>query len=159
MSVGISGTYESTLGQNNPIRYRGYYYDSETSLYYLNSRYYDSNVCRFINADGYVNANGNLVGFNMFAYCGNNPVSRVDYTGQFWSEICNFFKTAVAEIGYAIGLMSPAYAGCGGMAIVDGPLPFGDIIALAGAAVITVGAIGYGIYRAVKAPAVSIPKA
>ncbi len=114
---------------------------------------------RFINADGYVNANGNLVGFNMFAYCGNNPVSRVDYTGQFWSEICNFFKTAVAEIGYAIGLMSPAYAGCGGMAIVDGPLPFGDIIALAGAAVITVGAIGYGIYRAVKAPAVSIPKA
>ena len=50
----ISGTYASTLGQNNPIRYRGYYYDSETSLYYLNSRYYDSNVGRFINADMYV---------------------------------------------------------------------------------------------------------
>ena len=47
----ISGTYASTPGQNNPIRYRGYYYDSETSLYYLNSRYYDTAMRRFINAD------------------------------------------------------------------------------------------------------------
>ena len=154
----ISGTYASTLGQNNPIRYRGYYYDSETGFYYVSSRYYDPEIGRWINADGYVSTGQGVLGNNMFAYCGNNPVNRVDHTGQFWSEICNFVKTAVAEIGYAIGLMSPAYAGCGGMAIVDGPLPFGDIIALAGAAVITVGAIGYGIYQAAQAPAISIPK-
>ena len=94
----------------------------------------------------------------MFAYCGNNPVNRVDYTGQFWSEIWEFAKTAVTEIGKAMGLMSPAYAGCGGAAVADGPLPFGDIAAVAGAALLTVGAIGYGIYQAAQAPAISIPK-
>ena len=78
----ISGTNRSAL--YNPFAYRGYYYDSETSLYYLNSRYYDSNVGRFINADGYVNVNGDIIGFNMFAYCGNNPVNRVDHSGRFW---------------------------------------------------------------------------
>ena len=159
MPVDISGTYASTLGQNNPIRYRGYYYDSETGFYYLNSRYYDPEIGRWINSDGYVSTGQGVLGNNMFAYCGKNPVNRVDHTGQFWSEIWEFAKTAVAEIGYAIGLMSPAYAGCGGMAIVDGPLPFGDIVAAAGVALLTVGAIGYGIYQAAQAPAISIPKA
>ena len=65
----------------NPFRYRGYYYDTELGLYYLNSRYYDSNTGRFLNADGYINANGDLIGFNMFAYCSNNPVMLVDHTG------------------------------------------------------------------------------
>ena len=95
----------------------------------------------------------------MFAYCGNNPVNKVDHTGQFWSEICEFAKTAVAEIGKAMGVMSPAYAGCGGVAVADGPLPLGNIAAAVGAALLTVGAIGYGIYQATQAPAVSIPKA
>ena len=94
----------------------------------------------------------------MFAYCGNNPVNRVDYTGLIFSEIWEFAKTAVAEIGKAMGVMSPAYAGCGGAALGDGPLPFGDIAGLAGAALLTVGAIGYGIYQAAQAPTISIPK-
>ena len=55
--------------------------------------------------------------------------------------------------------MSPAYAGCGGVAVADGPLPFGDIAAISGAALITVGAIGYGIYQAATAPApIAIPE-
>ena len=95
----------------------------------------------------------------MFAYCGNNPVNRVDHTGHFWSAIWGFVKTVVSEIGKAIGVMSPAYAGCGGSALVDGPLPFGDIVGLIGAALLTAGAIGYGIYQAARAPSVSIPKA
>ena len=67
----------------NPIRYRGYYYDFETDFYYLQSRYYDPAMGRFINADGYINANGDMLGFNMFAYCSNNPVMYLDYSGQF----------------------------------------------------------------------------
>ena len=100
-----------------------------------------------------------VLGCNMFAYCGNNPVNRVDPTGQFWTEIWEFVETAVTEIGKAMGVMSPAYAECGKAAVADGPLPFGDIAAVAGAALLTVGAIGYGIYQAAQAPAISIPKA
>ena len=65
----------------NPFRYRGYYLDTETNLYYLQSRYYDSYVGRFINADGQLN--GGLLGYNLFAYCENNPVMYVDPTGEF----------------------------------------------------------------------------
>ena len=70
------------VGLYNPIRYRGYYYDTDTGFYYLQSRYYDPVVKRFISADSYINANGDLLGFNMFAYCGNNPVMGYDPTGK-----------------------------------------------------------------------------
>ena len=66
----------------NPFRYRGYYYDYETGFYYLQSRYYNPEWGRFINADGYINANGDILGFNMFAYCGNNPVMNIDPNGD-----------------------------------------------------------------------------
>ena len=62
----------------NPLRYRGYIYDNETGFYYLQSRYYDPVVGRFINADILVSTGQGFTGFNMFAYCGNNPVSRKD---------------------------------------------------------------------------------
>ena len=83
-SQDVVPTTEQAIALGLPFRYRSYYYDSETGFYYLNSRYYDPQIRRFINADGYVNANGDLNGFNMFAYCGNNPVNRTDATGQFW---------------------------------------------------------------------------
>ena len=157
--LSVTGSKADTVGTLNPFRYRGYCYDTETGFYYVSSRYYDPEIGRWINADGYVSTGQGVLGNNMFAYCGNNPVNRVDHTGQFWSEIWEFAKTAVAEIGKAMGAMSPAYAGCGGVAVADGPLPFGDIVAAASAALLTVGAIGYGIYQATQAPAVSIPKA
>ena len=65
--------------QNNPLRYRGYIYDAETGFYYLQSRYYDPTIGRFINSDGQLN--GGFLGNNMFAYCENNPVMYVDYNG------------------------------------------------------------------------------
>ena len=71
----------STLGVLNPLRYRGYVYDVETGLYYLQSRYYDPEVGRFINADAYATTGIGLVGNNAFAYCNNNPVNLKDYRG------------------------------------------------------------------------------
>ena len=71
-----------TLAELNPLRYRGYYYDTETSFYYLQSRYYDPTICRFINADGYASTGQGLVGYNMFAYCLNNPIICVDSEGR-----------------------------------------------------------------------------
>ena len=65
----------------NPIRYRGYFYDTETGFYYLNSRYYDPQIGRFINADGFVSTGQSFLGYNMFAYCSNNPVMLSDPTG------------------------------------------------------------------------------
>ena len=78
----ISST--GALAEINPFRYRGYYYDSETGLYYLQSRYYDPETGRFINADGYVaTPTGSLLSSNMFSYCENNPVIMLDTTGDF----------------------------------------------------------------------------
>ena len=80
--LSVTGSMASTLGAANPFRYRGYYYDTESGWYYLNSRYYDPQVGRFINADGIVGANGGITGYNMFAYCSNSPVLFADYTGN-----------------------------------------------------------------------------
>ena len=81
-----------TMAAMNPIRYRGYYYDSETGLYYLGSRYYDPAVKRFMNADGAAFATINpygdgLTDKNYFAYCDNNPVSRSDDGGAFFNTV------------------------------------------------------------------------
>ena len=73
------------LGSNNPFRYRGYYFDNETGFYYLNSRYYDPEVGRFINADVFVSTGQGIIENNMFAYCLNNPAINIDASG-FWAE-------------------------------------------------------------------------
>lgn len=70
------------VGDKNPFRYRGYYYDTETGLYYLNSRYYNPEFGRFISADGFVSTGQGITGSNMFAYCGNNPINRHDPSGN-----------------------------------------------------------------------------
>ncbi len=83
-SVTYTNGGASTAAQYNPFRYRGYYYDTDLGMYYLQSRYYDPNTYRFINADGYVSTGQGILGNNMFAYCGNNPVNRIDPTGNAW---------------------------------------------------------------------------
>lgn len=78
----ISTTSTSAaLANANPLRYRGYIYDSETGLYYLNNRYYDPEMGRFISADAFVSTGQGFIGNNMFVYCGNNPVMQYDETG------------------------------------------------------------------------------
>ena len=81
MTDANTNTSYAFIGNVNPIWYRGYYYDTETGWYYLNSRYYDPQVKRFINADGIIGANGVFTGYNMFAYCNNNPVILLDTDG------------------------------------------------------------------------------
>lgn len=76
----ISAT--GTLAEVNPIRYRGYYYDNETGLYYLQSRYYDPAIGRFVNADNYASTGQGIVGNNMFAYCNNSPINEYDPNGH-----------------------------------------------------------------------------
>ena len=94
-----------TLAAVNPIRYRGYYYDSETGLYYLGSRYYDPAVKRFINADTYTNTDTGFIGQNMFAYCNNSPAQYSDADGTF---ICT---ATGAIIGGVLGALNAAYNG------------------------------------------------
>ncbi len=71
------------LADKNPYRYRGYRYDEETGWYYLNSRYYNPEIGRFINADGLIGQTGEILSHNMYAYCQNNPVMMVDPNGDF----------------------------------------------------------------------------
>jgi len=74
--------YPDHIMNINPFRYRGYYFDRETGFYFLQSRYYDPEAKRFINADGLVSTGQGVTGYNMFAYCNNNPVNRVDPSGM-----------------------------------------------------------------------------
>ena len=81
------GNGGSTTVDRNPFRYRGYYYDADLGMYYLQTRYYDAVICRFISADGYVSTGQGLIGYNMYAYCNNNPVNFLDCSGEFASFI------------------------------------------------------------------------
>ncbi len=74
-------TSATHIANLNPFRYRGYYQDTETGLYYLMSRYYDPVTHRFVNADGYFQSGGDILDTNMNAYCRNNPINYFDPTG------------------------------------------------------------------------------
>ena len=94
------------MGQYDPLRYRGYVYDTETGLYYLQSRYYDPEMGRFISADlvSCLGADGSPLSYNLFIYCGNNPINRIDSTGMFWKELWDtFVQTIQQSKGYFAG--------------------------------------------------------
>ena len=82
----MGGAKASPLGGLNPFHYRGYYYDTESGLYYLNSRYYDPEIGRFLNADDsdiLQIDQEQLAQYNLFAYCLNNPTNMIDSDGEF----------------------------------------------------------------------------
>ncbi len=88
-----------SIGHINPFRYRGYYFDEESGLYYLNSRYYDPETGRFISPDVLSildETKGQINGLNLYMYCGDNPIMYVDPSGygwiEFWKTIFNWFK-------------------------------------------------------------------
>ena len=70
------------MAEINPIRYRGYYWDAETQLFYLQSRYYDPQLRRFISADVYMDTADGILGTNMYAYCHNDPINYWDPNGE-----------------------------------------------------------------------------
>ena len=83
----------------NPFRYRGYYYDTETGFYYVSSRYYDPEIGRWINADNVIaGVGGDLKGYNLFAYCFNNPVNMDDQAGNWPKWIKNTVKWVAKNI-------------------------------------------------------------
>ena len=93
----------SHIAHINPFRYRSYYYDEETKLYYLNSRYYNPEWGRFINADSMTKAPGtSVLSTNMYAYCENNPIVNSDETGE-WFGIASVFA---AFVGAVVGVVS-----------------------------------------------------
>ena len=131
-----------TMASVNPIRYRGYYFDAETGFYYVSSRYYDPEICRFINADdtSYLGANGDFISYNLFAYCLNNPVNRTDDGGN-WSG----WATAGLIVGAVLCVAAVTVLTCGvGTATLAGAVAVGAAKgALIGAAAGT--ALGAGV--------------
>ena len=103
----MSMTGNMELAVNNPFRYRGYYYDVESGLYYLNSRYYDPQTGRFINAEpnvdyGKFDEGAGLNGYNVFAYCANNPVMFKDDSGEFVISISIGIGSLLTWAAYGI---------------------------------------------------------
>lgn len=85
------------IANSNPLRYRGYYYDNETGYYYLQSRYYDPSICRFINADNLMFLDGYTdTGLNLFAYCCNNPVNYTDPSGYWGEDVHDGYNKSVS---------------------------------------------------------------
>ena len=96
---GAAITDSTHIANVNPLRYRGYYYDSETGFYYVSSRYYDPEVGRWINADNVIaGVGGDLKGYNLFAYCFNNPVNMDDQAGNWPKWIKNTVKWVAKNI-------------------------------------------------------------
>ena len=137
--LSCTGTLATTIGTLNPIRYRGYVYDTETQLYYLQSRYYDPEIGRFINADAFTSTGQGFTGNNMFAYCGNNPVNYVDPTGEFLQAFVDGFNQALKEA-------SEVFAVALGVSQVDSLAPGpADVVAVG----IAIGGLLYCIGRSI----------
>ena len=114
------GLNNKLITELNPFRYRGCYYDIETGFYYLNSRYYDSEIGRFINLDNVaiLSESMNFInGLNLYAYCSNNPVMNSDSKGtswwsDFWSSVKSFFKNTWDVL---LGTLASIGLGAGGL--------------------------------------------
>ena len=102
------------LAEINPLRYRGYYYDNETGFYYLQSRYYNPAIHRWINSDSLIGQAENIQGTNLFSYCFNNPVNMTDSTGN-WPKLSTIFA-AVAVAAVAVAAVAVTVATCGAAA-------------------------------------------
>ena len=113
----------------NPFKYRGYYYDSETGFYYLNSRYYDPATGRFINADN------NLTNNNLFMYCSNNAVNAIDSNGEHWYylwlddlfEAAEELLASVSNIVYGKAAFAMSFTDPQGASELWNSRPFQDI--------------------------------
>ena len=104
--ISTTGSLAASLGANQPFRYRGYVYDTETQWYYLQSRYYNPEVCRFISSDVYLSTGQGVIGHNSYAYCLNNPVNFADNCGCY-AEALVLGSSVIAALSSALaGLMA-----------------------------------------------------
>ena len=141
--INTTGSLANTLGKLNPFKYRAYIYDEETGLYYLRSRYYNPDLCRFINADDVesMGADGDINGYQLFIYCMNDPVNLKDEAGS-WS-LPNWAKIAISA-AIIIGAAVVATVATGGVACIAA----GAAIGAANGAVS--GAVGGAITGAIQ---------
>ena len=99
--------YYLKVAEANPLRYRGYYYDSETGFYYLQSRYYDPEIGRWINADNAIaGVGGDIRGYNLFTYCMNDPVNMSDHTGHWPQWIKNAASAVVNAVKKVVNVVA-----------------------------------------------------
>ena len=140
-----------TAAANNPFRYRGYYFDADLGLYYVSSRYYDPEIGRWINADSQLNQKDGILGFNMFAYCHNNPIMYSDPTGHSITLACIIIGAVIGAVagGYAGAYVSKKQTGkVNGWAVAGGAVGGGVVGGLVGwgvgAAITAVGAAATG---------------
>ena len=137
--LAVTGTLASTLGADNPFRYRGYYYDTESCFYYLNSRYYDAKVCRFVNADEpeiIDGANEHILENNLYAYCFNNPVNLTDDSG-YWPSWAKKLVAAVAITACVVAVVAATVVTCGAAAPALAAVGFGVVSSISASTVAT----------------------
>ena len=120
--------YENHIAILNPIRYRGYYYDTETGLYYLQSRYYDATLCRFLNRDNvnYLEPES-INGLNLYCYCHNNPIRYVDLNGHMpkWAQ---WVVGGLAIAGLVVATVLTCGAAGAGAAAVGAAMLVGGLV-------------------------------
>ena len=112
--LSTTGSLATTLGEQNPLRYRGYVYDTETGFYYISSRYYDPEIGRFLNADDpeiIDGGNDHILENNLFAYCFNNPVNMTDDTGYWPKWATNLVKIGIGALAIGVGIAATVATG------------------------------------------------
>ena len=127
-TVTYSNGGASTAATKNPFRYRGYYYEADLAFYLTGTRYYDPSIGRFINVDSMMaGVSDSLHGYNLFAYCFNNPVNLTDPSGN-WPRLSTIFAI-VAVTAIAVAAVATAVVTCGAavpaMAAVGGGIAGG----------------------------------
>lgn len=113
--IGVDGAQiadPSHIGNLNPFRYRSYYYDVETKLYFLKTRYYDPEICRFITIDDISYLNSDTInGLNLYAYCENDPINKYDPSGHFVISVSFLVGSILWGIVFGMGISGAvAYA-------------------------------------------------
>ncbi|MCL2598874.1 MAG: hypothetical protein FWD76_03075, partial [Firmicutes bacterium] len=137
---------DDNIGDLNPIRYRGYYFDTDTNLYYLKSRYYDPQVGRFVNADDIAALDvtkSQINGLNLYAYCANDPVNTKDSNGNMpdWLKWTLGIVIIAAAIGLSIatGMLASPIAGLVGSGL------FASVVGGVAAGAISGAVLGFGV--------------
>ena len=141
---------QQLIGQTNPLRYRGYYFDQETGFYYLQSRYYDPSLGRFINADVFTGTGTEFLSYNLFTYCSNNPSNSSDPLGLF--DFGSLFEGAsLLSIGITACIVAVTVVTAGACAplaaVAAVTFGAGAVTAINGASEVTEAVTGYNPVR------------